>query len=79
MAGVRAIDRGERCVPVSVVLLGLVVLRRVLGFCAALLVLSRAPSRAASTYWPWRRLWRSIWLCGIVEELRLQDRISTVV
>jgi hypothetical protein len=44
-------------------------LGRVLGFCALLSVFHPIYDAEAETYWPWRRLWVSIWLCGLVEEL----------
>jgi hypothetical protein len=44
------------CVPVPVVLLRLVVLGRVLGFCAVVLICRRHNNIRLSTYWPLRRL-----------------------
>jgi hypothetical protein len=46
----------EWCVPVPVVLLRLVVLGRVLGFCAPVLVYHSSIGILLPTYWPLRRL-----------------------
>ena len=52
-------------VPVPVVLLRLVVLGRVLGFCARVNGRAASPG-AVATYWPWRRLCVSNWRRGRV-------------
>jgi hypothetical protein len=44
------------CVPVPVVLLRLVVLGRVLGFCAIVSIYRRYLHIRLSTYWPLRRI-----------------------
>jgi hypothetical protein len=49
--------REYRCVPVLVGLLGLVVLRRVLGLCGILSAFhQQVCQHAVATYWPLRRL-----------------------
>jgi hypothetical protein len=49
-------------VPVLVVLLRLVVLRRVLGFCTPLALPSATTPSRIQTYWPLRRLCCLTWL-----------------